>query len=184
MIFMTIFVCVVLLLVVWYVVLYNSLMRKGTMVKEAWSGIEAQLKRRHDLIPRLVETAKGYMAHERDIFEELADKRAQSLAAGTVKQKTEAENALTASLRSLFAIAESYPDLKASQPMMELQRQLGEVEDQIQLARRYYNGTVREYNVGIITFPGNVVASMYSFRQAEFFELGEPGEREAPDVKF
>ena len=146
------------------VLLYNRLVRFRNRVAEAWSGIEVQLKRRANLIPNLVDTVKGYMGHERELLESIASLRSQSLKAGDV--------------------AESYPDLKASQNFQDLQQQLTDTENQIQLARRYYNGTVRDMNNAVETFPSNLVAGWFGFQKAEFFEIDDPSERAVPQVSF
>jgi LemA protein len=140
------------------IVLYNRLVRLRNMVREGWSGIDVQLKRRANLIPNLVETVKGYIGHERDLLEKVTRLRSQSLQTGDLGEKQRVENALTGGLAHLFAVAEGYPELKANQNFQELQTQLSEIEDQIQLARRYYNGTVRNLNIAIESFPGNLVA--------------------------
>ncbi len=175
---------VLVLLAVWFVSLYNSLIRGRNLVREGWSGIDAQLKRRYDLIPRLVESVKGYLSHERTLIEDISSQRTRAMSTTSVAEKGAAESALTTSLRSLFAVAEAYPDLKASVNMAEFQKALADTEDQIQLARRYYNGTVRDFNTRIESFPGNIVANMFSFRTAEFFQLDSEAERTAPEVKF
>jgi LemA protein len=141
--------------------------------KEAWADIDVQLKRRYDLIPNLVEAVKGYAAHEKSVFENVTAARARAMDAGGVEDKAKAENMLTGALKSLFAVAEAYPDLKANQNFLELQRQLTDTEDKIQAARRFYNGNVRDLNTSIQSFPGNVIAQMFRFEPREFFELGD-----------
>ncbi len=172
------------LLAVLLIVLYNRLVRLRNMVREGWSGIEVQLKRRANLIPNLVETVKGYMGHERGLLEKVTELRSQSMKAGDLSQKQQVESALTGGLARLFAVAEGYPDLKANQNFQDLQGQLSDIEDQIQLARRYYNGTVRNLNIAIESFPGNLVAGWFAFQPAEFFEIEEPGDRVVPKVSF
>ena len=172
------------LLAVLLIVLYNRLVRLRNMVREGWSGIDAQLKRRANLIPNLVETVKGYMGHERDLLEKVTALRSQSMQAGDIGEKQRVESALTGGLARLFAVAEGYPELKANQNFQDLQHQLSEIEDQIQLARRYYNGTVRNLNIAIESFPGNLVAGWFAFQPAEFFEIEEPGDRAVPKVGF
>lgn len=184
MIIMFAFILMIALIVLWFIVSYNGFIRERNLIKEAWSGIETQLKRRYDLIPRLVETAKGYLQHERGLLEQVSGLRAKSMSAGSIQKKGEAETELTNSLRSIFAVAEAYPDLKANQIMIELQQKLADVEDQLQLARRYYNGTVRDFNIRVESFPTNLIAGMFSFRLAEFFQIGNAEERKAPAVKF
>ncbi len=166
------------------VVLYNRLVRNQQMVQEGWSGIDVQLKRRHDLIPNLVEAVKGYMGHERGVLEKVTELRAQSLKTSPPGEKGRVEGALSAALGNLFAVAENYPDLKASQNFLELQSSLADIEEQIQLARRYYNGAVRNLNILVASFPSNLVAQIFHFAPAEFFELEEAGERAVPKVSF
>ena len=166
------------------IVLYNRLVRLRNMVREGWSGIDVQLKRRANLIPNLVETVKGYMGHERDLLEKVTRLRSQSLQTGNLGEKQRVESALTGGLARLFAVAEGYPELKANQNFQDLQSQLSEIEDQIQLARRYYNGTVRNLNIAIESFPGNLVAGWFAFQTAEFFEIEDPGDRSVPMVGF
>jgi LemA protein len=166
------------------IVLYNRLVRLRNMVREGWSGIDVQLKRRANLIPNLVETVKGYMGHERDLLEKVTQLRSQSLQTGDLGEKQRVESALTGGLARLFAVAEGYPELKANQNFQDLQSQLSEIEDQIQLARRYYNGTVRNLNIAIESFPGNLVAGWFAFQTAEFFEIDDPGDRSVPKVGF
>ena len=172
------------LMVLMLIVLYNRLVRLRNMVREGWSGIDVQLKRRANLIPNLVETVKGYMGHERDLFEKVTELRSQSMQTGDLAEKQQVENALTGGLARLFAVAEGYPELKANQNFQDLQHQLSEIEDQIQLARRYYNGTVRNLNIAIESFPGNLVAGWFAFQPAEFFEIEESGDRAVPKVGF
>jgi len=166
------------------IVLYNRLVRLRNMVREGWSGIDVQLKRRANLIPNLVETVKGYMGHERDLLEKVTQLRSQSLKTGNLGEKQRVESALTGGLARLFAVAEGYPELKANQNFQDLQLQISEIEDQIQLARRYYNGTVRNLNIAIESFPGNLVAGWFAFQTAEYFEIEEPGDRAVPKVGF
>ena len=168
----------------WGIAIYNRLVRKKNMVKEGWSGIDVQLKRRANLIPNLIETVKGYMGHERAVLEEVTALRSRSLGAGAPGEKGRIEGALGRSLASLVAVAESYPDLKANQNFMDLQGQLAEIEDKIQLARRYYNGAVRNLNIAVESFPGVIVARMFAFVQAEFFEIDDAGDRAVPEVCF
>jgi len=172
------------LLVMWSIMTYNRFIRLKNFLKEAWSGVEVQLKRRYDLIPNLVSTVKGYSIHEKSIFEDIAKYRSASIGATGVEQKAQAEAGLTGALKTLFAVAENYPDLKANQNFLDLQKQLATLEDEVQLARRYYNGTVRNFNVLCTVFPSNIIASFAGFKQAEFFEVGAAHERETPSVKF
>lgn len=163
----------VVLFVVWAIAAYNRFVRLVMRSKEAWADIDVQLKRRYDLIPNLVETVKGYATHEREAFENVTQARARAMDAGSVEAKGQAENMLSGALKSLFAVAEAYPDLKANTNFLELQRQLTDTEDKIQAARRFYNGNVRDLNTSIQSFPGNVIASMFRFEPREFFELGD-----------
>ncbi|WP_448873903.1 LemA family protein [Desulfobulbus propionicus] len=171
-------------LVVWIIALYNGLVRKRNMVEEAWSGIDVQLKRRTDLIPNLVTTVKGYAAHEQGTLEEVVRLRGQAQNAQGVAETAQAQGLLGAALGRLFALAESYPDLKANTTFIQLQSTLEEIEEQIQLARRYYNGAVRELNIAVESFPSNLVASRFGFSKAEFFELEDAAERTVPTVAF
>ena len=168
----------------WLVAIYNGLVRKRNLVEEGWSGIEVQLKRRSNLIPNIVETVKGYVGHERGVLEKVTELRGQSLQGGTPGQRGAVENALGGALGKLLAVAEGYPDLKASQNFMGLQESLSEVEEQIQLARRYYNGAVRDLNISIQSFPANLVAGKFGFQEAEFFELEDQADRAVPKVNF
>ena len=168
----------------WVIVFYNRLVSKKNMIKEGWSGIDVQLKRRANLIPNLIETVKGYMGHESDVLEKVTALRSQSLEAGQPREQGRTQRLLGAALGRLFAVAEQYPDLKANQTFIELQGQLAETEEQIQLARRYYNGAVRDLNILIESFPSNLIANAFKFIQAEFFELGDPGDRAVPEVSF
>lgn len=171
-------------LVLWFVAIYNTLIKLRNMKEEGWSGIDVQLKRRSNLIPNLLESVKGYMGHERSVLEKVTELRTQSMNASSVEAKIAAESALTRSLGKLFAVAENYPELKASQNFMDLQQQLSELEDEIQMARRYYNGTVRNLNVGIETFPNSIVAGMFNFEKGEFFEIENEEDRAVPKVDF
>lgn len=171
-------------LVLWGVFTYNALVRRRNLVAEAWSGIEAQLKRRADLIPNLVETVKGYAQHERQALEELTRLRSAGTAAQDVAQRAAAEQQITAAIGRVMAVAEAYPDLKASANFQSLQSDLAEIEDQIQLARRYYNGAVRDYNVMTEQVPSNLIAQWFAFTRAEYFEIEEAGDRAVPKVSF
>lgn len=163
--------------------LYNGLVTAKVRVEEAWSGIDVQLKRRTDLIPNLVETVKGYAAHERNVFEIVTKARSALMNATSPRAAAEANNQLTAALKSLFAVAEAYPDLKASQNFLDLQQQLGDTEDKIAYARQFYNTNVLDYNVKIKVFPNVLLASSLGFREAEFFKAEEE-EREEVKVTF
>lgn len=181
------FVALVLLAVViiaWFIAIYNGLVRKRNLVREAWSGIDVQLKRRYDLIPNLVETVKGYSKHEEGIFTEVARLRSAAINASSPEAKGHAEAALTAGLRTVFAVAEGYPELKSNENFRDLQQSLQKVEEELQLARRYYNGTTREYNTSIESFPNVLLAGAMGFKQAGYFELDDVSERNAPKVAF
>jgi LemA protein len=166
------------LFVVWAIAAYNRFVRLIQRAKEAWADIDVQLKRRYDLIPNLVETVKGYATHEAGTLEKVTAARTAAMDAGSVEAKAQAENMLTDALKSLFAVSEAYPDLKANTNFLELQRELSDTENKIQAARRFYNTNVRDLNTGIESFPGNVIANMFRFEPREFFELGE-GEQAA-----
>jgi len=163
--------------------MYNSLVRGRNHVKESWAGIDTELKRRYDLIPNLVETVKGYAAHEREVFERVVEARSRAVAStGSPASQAEDENLLVGALKQLFAVVEAYPELKASQNFLALQKQLAETEDRLQAARRLYNGNVREFNNRCEMFPTNILASMFHFERAEFFEIESAIERAAPKV--
>jgi len=170
--------------VIWFVVIYNGFVRLVNRVKEAWADIDVQLKRRYDLIPNLVETVKGYATHEKTAFENVTKARAMALGAQGLEEKGKAENMLTGTLKSIFAIAEAYPQLKANENFLELQRELSDTENKIQAARRFYNGNVRDLNIGVETFPKNIIANMFKFSKMEFFQLEEGEAREQVKVKF
>jgi LemA protein len=173
---------IVLALIFGTILIFNRLVRLRNMVKEGWSGIDVQLKRRASLIPNLVETVKGYMGHERNLLSEITELRSQSLQAQKVGEKGEIETALSRSLSNLLAVAENYPDLKASQNFLELQKDLRDTEDQIEMARRYYNGTVRNLNIAVESFPSILVAKTFNFEPSEFFALDQADERQTPKV--
>lgn len=165
--------------------LYNGLVRRRALVKEGWSGIDVQLKRRADLVPNLVETVKGYAAHEKSVFEEVTEKRAASLNAGTVESQAAADKALSGALGRLIAISEAYPELKADANFRSLQAELANIEDQMQMARRYYNGTVRDMNTAVQSFPGVLVANVFGFREEPFYEIEDRAAASiAPKVSF
>ncbi|MEM7215699.1 MAG: LemA family protein [Pseudomonadota bacterium] len=184
---MDILALVILILIGAYaVVIYNGLVKARQMVREAWSGIDVQLKRRADLIPNLVETVKGYAKHEKDTFTEVIEmrNRAQSVPAGDVAGRAQAEGLLGAALGKLFALAEAYPDLKANSNFADLQESLQHVEDEIQMSRRYYNGAARDLNVRIESFPSNLVANTFKFTQADYFEIENAEDRAVPKIDF
>lgn len=171
--FFYIVLAVLAIIVLWVVFAYNHFVRMVNRAKEAWADIDVQLKRRYDLIPNLVETVKGYAAHERSAFENVTKARAAAMGAGSLADKGKAENMLSGALKSLFAVAEAYPDLKANQNFLELQRQLADTEDKLQAARRFYNGNVRDLNTAMQVFPGSLIAGAFHFKQREFFQLDE-----------
>ncbi|MBX4192154.1 LemA family protein [Candidatus Parcubacteria bacterium] len=177
---------VLVLLVLWVIFAYNGFVRMIQRAKEAWADIDVQLKRRYDLIPNLVETVKGYATHEKTAFENVTAARAAAMDAGSIAEKGKAENMLTGTLKTLFAVAEAYPDLKANTNFLELQRELSDTENKIQAARRFYNTNVRDLNTALQSFPGNVIAGFFNFEPREFFELGEGEDaaRQPVAVKF
>ncbi len=168
------------------IVIYNSLVKNRQMVREGWSGISVQLQRRSDLIPNLLETVKGYMGHEKEVLENVTALRARAQAVGDEHpaERAGVESLLGAALGRLIAVAENYPDLKASANFIEFQDALEETEDKLQLARRYYNGAVRNFNTQVEQFPSNLIAGQFRFQQAEYFELEDPADRAAPEVSF
>jgi LemA protein len=175
---------IVLFILLWSIVLYNGLVRHRNHVRESWSNIDTELKRRYDLIPNLVGTVKGYAAHEKEVLERVTKARAAAIAStGSPASQAEDENVLVGALRQVFAVAESYPKLRASDNFLRLQEDLTHTEDRIQRARRFYNGNVRDLNVRIETFPSAIIASMFGFERAEFFEIDEAIQREAPKVQ-
>lgn len=170
------------ILLLWVIYAFNRLVRQRNLMQEGWSGIDVQLKRRHDLIPSLVECVRGYQAFERTVLEDLTRLRSSAEADENLTDLKTHENALTGRLKTFFALAEAYPDLKASANFAQLSKQLVEIEDAIQFARRYYNGTVRDLNIRIESFPSNIVAGMFRFERAEFFEIETTAERSTPAV--
>jgi len=168
----------------WFVLTYNGLVQLRNAVKNAWSQIDVQLKRRYDLIPNLVETVKGYAGHEKETLERVIQARQAGIAASTVKDQQVAENMITGALRQLFALSEAYPNLKANENFLKLQEELASTENKIGFARQYYNDAVQTFNTRQEMFPANLVASMLGFQPAEFFEIEETGQRDAPKVKF
>lgn len=176
---------IVAVVVVWLVLAYNGFVRLSTRAKEAWADIEVQLKRRYDLIPNLVNTVKGYATHEASTFEQVTEARTKAMSAQTPAEHGQAENMLTGALKSIFALSEAYPDLKANQNFLELQRELSDTENKIQAARRFYNGNVRDLNIKIDSFPGNLIASPLGFGKLEFFDLADNDVAQQPvEVKF
>lgn len=180
---MIVILVIAVVMVLWAIAIYNGLIRLKNRVDEAWSDIDVQLKRRYDLIPNLVNTVKGYATHEKEVFQKVTEARSRAMSAGNAADKAEAENMLSGTLKSLFALSENYPDLKANQNFLELQRELADTEDKIQASRRFYNGNVRDFNTKIEVFPNNIFAKMLNFVKREFFEA-EAGEKEAVKVEF
>jgi len=172
------------LIVVFAIAMYNGLVRLKVQVDNAWADIDVQLKRRYDLIPNLVETVKGYAAHEKGTLEAVINARNRAMSAAGPADKAEAENMLSGALKSLFALSEAYPQLRAIESFTSLQNSLTQIEDTVQNARRYYNAVVRDLNTKILQFPTNIFAGMLGFKQREFFEVSAPAEREAPKVSF
>lgn len=167
----TIVLIILAIIVLWVVFAFNRLVTLVNRAKEAWADIAVQLKRRYDLIPNLVETVKGYAAHESSAFENVTKARAAAMGASSTADKAQAENQLTGALKSLFAVSEAYPDLKANQNFLQLQKEIGDTEDKIQASRRFYNGNVRDLNIAIQSFPNNFIASSFGFKQMDLFEL-------------
>jgi len=175
---------VVAVVIIFIIALYNSLVQLKVRADASWSDIDVQLKRRHDLIPNLVETVKGYAAHEKGTFENIAKWRSAAMGATSPAERAEAEGQLTMALKGLFAVAEAYPQLRASENFQSLQKDLSAIEDEIQLARRYYNGAVRDYNVMTQQFPSNLIASSFGFSAAPFFQIENAADRAVPKVAF
>jgi len=177
---------ILLAIAAYAIVIYNGLVKARQMVREAWSGIDVQLKRRADLIPNLLETVKGYASHEKETFAEVTEMRtrAQGVPAGDVAGRAVAEGMLSQALGKLFAVAEDYPDLKANENFRDLQQSLDKMETEIQMARRYYNGAARDLNVKVESFPSNLVANTFKFEQADYFEIENDADRAVPEVDF
>lgn len=184
MVYFIVIAAVLVLIALYFVGIYNSLVRLRTLCEEGWSSIDVFLKKRYDLIPNLVETVKGYAKHEQETFEKVIQARSGAIAAKGVAAQEVAENNLNKALINLYAVAEQYPDLKANTSFLNLQNQIESLEGEIEKARRYYNGTVREYNIKVATFPSNIVAGMFNFTKQSFFELADVAERETPKVQF
>jgi LemA protein len=183
--FMLVQIIIVILAVIilWVIASYNRLITLRNRSKEAWSDISVQLKRRYDLIPNLVETVKGYAGHEKEVFEKVTEARARAMGAQNMREKAEAENTLSQALKTIFAVAENYPQLKAAENFLELQRELTDTEDKIQASRRFYNGNVRDLNTQIESLPSNIIANLFHFEKMEFFEIAE-AEKGPVSVKF
>jgi len=175
---------IVVVIVAWLAGTFNGFVRKRNRAKEAWSDIDVQLKRRYNLIPNLVSTVKGYASHESGVFEKVTEARTRAMSAQGVEGKAKAENALAGTLKTLFAVSENYPDLKASANFVELQRELRDTEDKVQAARRFYNGNVRDLNIKVESVPSNIVAKLFRIKKMELFELNEEKERGVPKVEF
>lgn len=182
----TIILIVLAIAIIWVIFSYNSLIRMVNRAKEAWADIDVQLKRRYDLIPNLVNTVKGYATHEKEAFENVSKARAAAMGAGSLSDKGIAEASLAGALKSVFAIAEAYPELKANQNFLALQNELSDTENKIQAARRFYNGNVRDLNTIIQVFPSNIIASIFRFTAMEFFQLdaSEAAAKQPVEVKF
>ena len=182
-----IFVALAVLIVAWLIFTYNRLVRLANQTDEAWSDIDVQLKRRYDLIPNLVETVKGYATHEAETLQKVTEARNMAMSAeqsGDPAKSAQAENMLTGALKSLFAVSENYPDLKANENFLELQKELSDTENKIQASRRFYNGNVRDMNTAVQSFPTNVIAGMFGYGEREFFEIEDAAERENVKVSF
>jgi len=175
---------IVALVVLWVIFAYNSLITLQNRCEEAWADIDVQLKRRHNLIPNLVETAKAYASHEKEVFQNVTEARSKAVEAGDVEGQKQAENQLTGALKSLFAVSEDYPKLQASENFLELQKELRDTEDKIQAARRFYNNNVRELNTKIEKFPSNLIASLFGFEQKDLFEVESLSEKKTPELQF
>ena len=173
----------VVILIIWFVAVFNGIVALRNRTKEAWSDIDVQLKRRHDLIPNLVETVKGYAKHEKELFERVTEARAQAISAKGAAEAGKAENVLTDALKSVFAVAENYPQLRASENFQKLQDELTDTENKVEAARRFYNGNVRDFNIKIQVFPNSIVAGMIQAKDFELFQMAE-GEKATPEVKF
>jgi len=175
---------IIAIAIIWLIGIYNGLIRLKNRTDESWSDIDVQLKRRYDLIPNLIETVKGYAKHERETLESVIQARNQAMQAGGTAEKAQAENMLSQTLKSIFALAESYPDLKANENFAKLQDELSDTENKIQASRRFYNGNVRDFNIKIEVFPNNVIANKLGFKKRDFFEIEEAAEKENIKVKF
>lgn len=179
-----VFFAVIVLFILFCIFIYNGLVTLKVRVDEAWADIDVQLKRRHDLIPNLVNAVKGYATHEKEVFEKVTEARSKAMGASNLSEKSTAENMLSQTLKSLFAVAEAYPNLKANENFLALQRDLTDTEDKIQYARRFYNANVRDLNIKIQTFPSNIIAQNFGFKQREMFEIENMEEKKVPEVKF
>jgi LemA protein len=181
---MTLLIVIIIALILYVILAYNTFVKMRNRVKEAWSDIDVQLKRRYNLIPNIIETVKGYAAHEEGVFTKVTEARAQAINATNVKDQGVAENMLSGALKSLFAVAENYPDLKANENFMQLQNELVDTEDKIQSARRFYNGVVRDFNTKVQQFPAKIIAGIFKFMAEEFFEIDNEEEKKNVEVSF
>ena len=175
---------IIAVILAWVIIVYNSLIVLRTRVEEAWADIEVQLKRRHNLIPNLVNTVKGYAGHEKEVFQKVTEARTKAMGATSMSDKAQAENMLSQTLKSLFAVAENYPQLKANQNFLSLQKELTDTEDKVQYSRRFFNTNVRDYNIKTQIFPSNLIASLFKFPKKDMFEIKEAAERSVPKVQF
>ena len=175
---------IIVIVILYLITSYNNLIKKKNMVEEGWSSIDVQLKRRSNLIPNILNSVKGYMSHEKKLLEEITALRSKSESADNVIDQGKAESSLSGSLMNLFAVAENYPELKANENFLDLQNQLKEIEEDIQMARRYYNGTVRNNNVLVESFPTNLIANAFGFEKSDFFEIEDQSVRDVPKVEF
>jgi len=179
----TIFIAVAALVIIWIIFTFNLLVRDKNLIKEAWSGIDVQLKRRHNLIPNFVASVEGYRQHENNLLVKITKKRSEAVKIENIKDVAPVESDLSGMLKNLIVVAENYPELKANENFLDLQNQLVEIEDQLQYARRYYNGTVRNYNIRVESFPSNIMAKVFNFKKDNFFEISLATERSTPEVK-
>lgn len=182
--YLWILLAIIAIIAIWLVATYNGLITLKNQTDEAWSDIDVQLKRRYDLIPNLIATVKGYATHEAGTFEKVTAARTAAMAATSPHDKAVAENALSSTLKSIFALSEAYPDLKANTNFLKLQDELSDTENKVQASRRFYNGNVRDFNTKLQVFPTNLVGNMLGFIKREFFEIGNEAERNVPEVKF
>jgi len=175
---------IIAVILAWVIIVYNSLIVLRTRVEEAWADIEVQLKRRHNLIPNLVNTVKGYAGHEKEVFQKVTEARTKAMGATSMSDKAQTENMLSQTLKSLFAVAENYPQLKANQNFLSLQKELTDTEDKVQYSRRFFNTNVRDYNIKTQVFPSSLIASLFKFSKKDMFEIEEAAERSVPKVQF
>ena len=179
----TVFIIIIAVIIIWIIITYNLFIRDKNLIREAWSGIDVQLKRRHNLIPNLVASVKGYSQHEKTLLENLTQKRSEAVQIENINDIAPAESDLSGMIKNLIVVAENYPGLKASSNFIDLQKQLVEIEDQLQYARRYYNGAVRNYNIRVESFPSNIISGIFNFKPDIFFEISLATERKSPEVK-